>query len=354
MSIMRKQTQSLLRGGALALALVTFEPAVLFADEGGVSFWLPGLFGSLAAVPQPTPGWSLLTFTYYTNVSAGADVAAAREVQIGRFNPTLTTNLSANLHAQVGLQWVQPNYAFATPVLGGQLTMGIGGLFGRSSADLAGTLTTTLGPLVSVRSENVSSAVTGFGDLYPVAMLKWHNGVHNYMVYATGDIPVGAYDPNRLANLSIGHGAADGGGGYTYLDPKAGHEFTAVTGLTYNFKNVDTGYQNGIDWHLDWGASKYLSKQLFVGAVGYFYQQLTADSGQAPVLGEFKSRVIGIGPQLGYLFPVGDMQGYLNLKSYYEFAAENRPSGWNAWVTFVISPAEKPTPSATAKPMVYK
>jgi hypothetical protein len=25
--------------------------------------------------------------------------------------------------------------------------------------------------------------------------------------------------------------------------------------------------------------------------------------------------VIGIGPQLGFIFPVGDMQGYLNLKA---------------------------------------
>ena len=30
------------------------------ADEGGVSFWLPGQFGSLAAVPTE-PGWSLGT-----------------------------------------------------------------------------------------------------------------------------------------------------------------------------------------------------------------------------------------------------------------------------------------------------
>jgi hypothetical protein len=28
------------------------------ADEDGVSFWIPGFFGSLAAVPQQ-PGWSL-------------------------------------------------------------------------------------------------------------------------------------------------------------------------------------------------------------------------------------------------------------------------------------------------------
>jgi hypothetical protein len=43
--------------------------------------------------------------------------------------------------------------------------------------------------------------------------------------------------------------------------------------------------------------------------------------------------VIGIGPQVGYLFPVAGMQGYVNLKGYGEFDARNPPSGRNAWLT---------------------
>ena len=150
-----------------------------------------------------------------------------------------------------------------------------------------------------------------------------------------------------LANLGIGHGAIDGGVGYTYFNPQTGHEFSAVTGLTYNFKNTDTDYQNGIDWHLDWGASQFLSKQFFIGAVGYFYNQITADSGQAAFLGSNESRVIGVGPQIGFIFPVGDMQGYLNLKGYGEFDAANRPHGWNTWLTFAITPSgERPAPKS--------
>ena len=52
------------------------------------------------------------------------------------------------------------------------------------------------------------------------------------------------------------------------------------------------------------------------------------------------------------LFPVGNMQGYLNLKAYKEFDAENRADGWNVWLTFVLSPAaaaaeSKPSPIVT-------
>jgi hypothetical protein len=85
---------------------------------------------------------------------------------------------------------------------------------------------------------------------------------------------------------------------------------------------------------------------MLVGLVGYYYQQLTGDSGSGDTLGPFKSRVVGFGPQVGFIFPVGDLQGYLNLKIYKEFAAEHRPEGWNAWVTFAISP----TPPAAAPP----
>lgn len=39
------------------------------ADEGGVSFWLPGQYGSFAAVPGE-PGWSIGTVYYYTSVKS--------------------------------------------------------------------------------------------------------------------------------------------------------------------------------------------------------------------------------------------------------------------------------------------
>jgi hypothetical protein len=340
----------------IAIGIALLIPQTALADEGGVSFWLPGLYGSLAAVPQAAPGWSFYTFNYYDSVKAGAAVSAAREVEIGRFTPTVTANLTANLNARADLQWIQPNYVFANPVLGGQLMVSMGTLVGREEVNLAGTLTASVPPFTFMRSDSISSSVTGFGDVYPSATLRWHDGVNNFMIYGTGDIPVGAYDSTRLANLGIGHGAVDGGVGYTYLNPQAGHEFSAVAGFTYNLVNPSTNYQNGVDFHLDWGASKFLSKELFVGPVGYFYDQLSCDSGSGDRVGCFKSRVIGIGPQIGYLFPVGNMQGYLNLKAYGEFDQQNRPAGWNAWLTFSISPAAPPaaTPPPSRSPMIYK
>jgi Putative MetA-pathway of phenol degradation len=130
--------------------------------------------------------------------------------------------------------------------------------------------------------------------------------------------------------------------GYTYFDPTKGHEFSAVASFTYNFENDHTQYKNGVDFHLDWGASQFLSKQFLIGLVGYIYRQVSCDSGAGDRVGCFESRVFGVGPQIGYIIPLGEWQGYLNLKGYGEFGAENRPEGWNIWLTFAISPAAAP------------
>ena len=333
-------------GCAVATAALALCPAISRADESGISFWLPGQEGSLAAVPT-TPGWSIGAIYYHTSVNASGAAAAARESQVGRFSPTVNINLNLNLSGQADLLFIAPTYTFATPLFGGQASMTLAGVYGRSTASLAGTLTAAAGPIVITRQGFLEDALTSYGDLYPTFKLKWNNGVNNYMVYAAGDIPVGDYNPNRLANIGIGHGAIDIGGGYTYLNPVTGDEFSGVAGFTYNFKNPDTQYQSGIDFHFDWGVSHFLSKQVFVGFVGYAYQQITDDFGQPAVLGGFRSRVLGIGPQLGYIFPIGDNQAFLGVKGYGEFDAANRPSGWNTWLTFAISEAAPKTVTPT-------
>src|SRR4029077_19804167 len=101
------------------------------------------------------------------------------------------------------------------------------------------------------------------------------------------------------ANLGPTPWAVEWGRRYTYLDAKKGHEFSVVGGITYNLENDDTNYQNGVDSHIDWAASQFLNEQVHVGLVGYFYYQLTGDSGSGATLGDFKSRISAVGPQIG-------------------------------------------------------
>jgi len=350
--------QSGLVWGAIILAAVASVPEISLADEGGVSFWIPGLFGSLAATPQQ-PGWSLTNIDYYTNVSAGGAVALAKEFQIRNLPFNIQAQINANVHATAALNLVIPSYVFATPVLGGQLSLSALEAYGRATTSLSGTVSGTVtGPLGNMlpfgpRFDAINSSVSGFSDFIPLATLKWNSGVDNYMAYVTGDVPVGAYNSSRLANLGIGHGTFDAGAGYTYFNPQTGHEFSGVLGFTANLVNPSTQYQNGVDMHFDWGASQFLTKQWQVGLVGYAYKDIGCDSGSGDLVGCFQSQVLGVGPQIGYIFPIGGMQGYVNLKAYGEFDGSDRPTGWNAWLTLVISPPAA-APPATTRPIITK
>jgi hypothetical protein len=238
------------------------------ADENGVSFWVPGFFGSLAATPQQ-PGWSLASIYCHTDVSGSGNIAVSREITIGQFNPKLNANVNADVHGIADFGFVIPSYVFATPLFGGQVSASLLMAYGNNNASLNATTTGTLGPIPFAKPIALQQDTMGFYDLVPMFAERWNAGVNNYMAYLTGDIPVGRYSSSNLANIGIGHGALDGGLGYTYFDQKAGHEFSAVAGLTGNFENPSTNYTNGMDFHFDWAASQFLTKQLQVGVVGY-------------------------------------------------------------------------------------
>lgn len=250
----RSSWQHGLAGGAVAAALA-LAPHLVCADETGESFWTPGSFGSLAATPSQ-PGFSLTSTWYHNSTSAGSEVARARAIRIGRLEASVAESVSAISVSPEDLAMVTPSYTFATPVLGGQAAVALQAVYGRKRTTDDAVLTTPLlvGPfaITGSRFDTISDTVTGFGDLSPQFSLRWNAGVHNVMTYVTGNIPVGTYNRTRLSNIGIGHGALDGGGGYTYLNEQTGYEFSAVAGVTYNFINPQTQYQNGIDVHLDW------------------------------------------------------------------------------------------------------
>lgn len=296
------------------------------ADEGGVPFWLSGQYASIAAI-APTPGWTVTLLPYYYSGSADRSRTFPR-------GDTLVTGVDSH----VGLLNTQLAYAWDAKLFGGVPMIGLS--WGAGNNGTSANLLVSL-PSASPQAA-VSDSVNGGTDLYPIATLSWDNGNDNWMVYLTGDIPVGAYDAKRLSNIGIGHGAIDAGAGYTYLDQKTGHEFSAVAGLTYNLENPQTNYRNGIDSHLDWAASRFLSESWQVGIAGYVYYQLTNDSYptegvigrlRQQELGGFRSRAAAVGPELGYLFKMGKQTGYLNLRAYWEFWARNRVEGYALFAT---------------------
>ena len=228
--------------GMIGARLLASQRAV--ADESGVSFWLPGNYGSLAAVPLP-PGWSLSTTNYYTSVSAAKSV----DFQIGG-------GVVAGLNAHVDLEYSTVAYAFPTPVLGGEAVLSMSSIVANAN---------TFG----FRNLDGTGRRNDFGQPRAVGHRIWRPLSRRAATLEPGreqlyDLFDRRYSGRplqlqNLANIGIGHGVIDGGGGYTYFNPQTGHELSAVIGVTYNFMNPSTNYQNGIDGHLDWAASQFLS-----------------------------------------------------------------------------------------------
>lgn len=290
----------------------------IYADEGGVPFWMSGQYASMAAVPMTT-GWSLVALPYA--YSGNAD--KSKTFQHGK-------SLSAGVSTRESLVLIQLGYVGEEKILGAQPYIGLG--WGPGANTTTASLS-AVHPSIQLNRANTSDGIT---DIYPLASLTWNQGNNNFKTYLTGDIPVGTYNSTSLASIGIGHAAMDAGGGYTYLNNSTGSEFSAVLGATYNWINSQTNYKNGIDSHLDWSVSQFLSKNWQVGIAGYAYYQLTADSGSGDKVGAFKSRIAAIGPQIGYLFNIGTKQAYINLRAYKEFWAQNRVEGYATIATISI------------------
>lgn len=287
------------------------------ADEGGVSFWLPGQYASFAAIP-PEPGFSMPLVTYYYSGDAPGDqlIEKGRQILFG-------------VDARYFGQFIIPTYSPDMEFLGGRTALSFATLVANSdvSADAV------LGPISSSPSEDI----TGFGDLFPTAQLFWNGGLNNWMAYITGAIPVGDYDAERLTNIGLGHSAIDTGGAYTFFDPETGWEMSATLGVTYNFENSDTNYTNGESIHLDWGVSKFLTEAWQIGAVGFAYKQISDDEGAPDILDGFRSETYGIGPQFAYSGTMGGQVLYASLRAYHEFETENRTEGNAAFLTLSLS-----------------
>src|SRR5215470_2056099 len=123
-----------------ALAVLAFgalSPVIANADNGGIGFWLPGTMGSLSAVPGQ-PGMSY-TFQY---INLDAIAGGGKALQ-------LNAKVVAGLHARANVGVFLPTYTFATPVLGGQLTIGAATVPGNVAIGINATLTGPRGNTIS-------------------------------------------------------------------------------------------------------------------------------------------------------------------------------------------------------------
>jgi len=306
------------------------------AAEGGHGVYLLGLRGPGAGILPPEGVYFSDSFYYYSG-----------SAQASRGFPTEGGQIAAGLNAKVRLDLVSAAWTTPVQILGGNLAFSALLPIGGPSVNANATLASPLFPAgIAVAAHD---SVFTYGDPAFSATLGWHSGNFHWTTGVTTFVPVGDYRQGALANVANHRLAADVNGAITWLDPNIGLDLSAALGVTFNQENAATNYKTGNEFHFEWAAVQNLSKQFSIGVVGYYYKQITGDSGLGATLGAFKGEVTAVGGTIGYNFKIGNLPVATRLKIYREFDVTNRLEGTAGFVTLSMplyvatarSPAER-------------
>ena len=305
---------------AIAVFVMPSQPVI--AAEGGGGFYLLGQRGQGAAVLLTVEGVFFAMPTYFYS----GDVSGSQSLEVGG---------AATLGLDADVQVVMPTAMWMTPVdfLGGDL--GFSATFVYGNADLAANFAVSI-PEIGDTIFGDSDERWATGDPVASAFLGWHGENYAYALTSSVNIPAGDYDVGRLSNVAINYWALDVTAAGTWLFPDSQIELSGATGFTFNDENDDTEYETGTEFHLEAAAFYQFSQSFSAGLNGYYYKQLSGDSGEGAVLGNLKGEVAAIGPGLSGTFMVGPAPVSMRFSYYREFSAEKRLEGNVAWLTFSI------------------
>jgi len=293
------------------------------AAEGGASFYLLGSKNAQAGITPP-PGVYLQSDDYYYTGSASGSGA----FEIG----DVTVQSGFEVEADAYYKLLTPLVVTPLTVLGGNFGFGIAIPIGWRDVFAAGNL--SAGDVALRQTFRDSDAA--LGDPVASALIGWNRGNWHWNVGALVNIPIGKWEQGALANIGFNRWGLDLNAAVTWLDPQIGLDLSAAAGFTFHAENPDTDYQTGNEFHLEFAAIKSFTQQFSAGVVGYYYEQISGDSGGPPVLGAFKGRVAAIGPFVGYNFQIGETPVSTRLRWYHEFDAKNRLEGDAAFFTLVV------------------
>ncbi len=274
------------------------------ASEGGSSYYIPGAAGGIAMALPGKPGWT---------------VSNAIFVQSGNVDrAVLQGAVNAELELDVVLNFVGIGYTFERKVLGATYNVGAAVPFG--SVDLQATLTGPMGSPFNVEADTFNIGDLGVSPL----LMQWSFDNMHIELAETIFFPTGDYDVDEAANIGHNYWAFDTSGSFTWLNPEAGFEVSAQAGIMVNLENEDTDYKTGKEFHLDVSINRFLAKSFAIGLRGYYYRQITGDSGSGAVLGDFKGESYGFGP--GFFWQPNFAQGKLSIVGHWmrDITATNR------------------------------
>ncbi len=163
----------------------------------------------------------------------------------------------------------------------------------------------------------------GIGDLFGEGTLSWHPKQFDFAIGSGVWAPTGDSGAPPTTRIGAGYWTFMQTAGATwYIDEEKTWAVSALNRYEFNTEQRDTHVTPGQAYTLEWGVSKTLAKVVDLGAVGYYQQQVTTDSG-APA--SSRNRVAAVGPEVSVAFP--KQMFFVSLRYNYEFMAESRAQG---------------------------
>lgn len=290
--------------GLVMLSTVFGGAKVVKSAEGGSSHYLPGAAGDILIAQSPEPGLQAAITVWYQ----GGDVNTA----------VLQNQVGVSLDLDLTLAIPVLTYTFEKPILGGTYTVGIAAPFGYGSLDAQLT-----GPDGFLHDGNDDSFRLSDILITPF-QLNWNIKNFHFKFAEAIIAPTGAYDLDETINLGRNYWSFDTVGGMTWFNASTGTEVSIAPGIMFNTKNDDSDYTTGTEFHLDFTANQFLAETFSLGIKGYYYKQITGDSGSGAVLGDFKSEAFALGP--GFVWIPKSAGGALTVlaKWMHDFHAEKR------------------------------
>ena len=176
----------------------------------------------------------------------------------------------------------------------------------------------------------IDDSTFGVGDLF--GEVTWSKHIQQFDFSAACGLwaPTGNSSPGLTTRAGLGYWTVMFTAGVTwYPDPEKKWAISALNRYEINTEKEDTDYTPGQAYTLEWGVSRTLTPTLDVGLIGYYQQQVTSDSGNAPT--QQRDRVVGAGPEVAMVVPAWKLSW--SLRYAYEFMAESRLQGQTGALT---------------------
>lgn len=299
---------------AVGLLSPLVAPQRAYAGEGGIQVYVPAVYGSLRLALVPGKG------LYYLNLTAFARIKADILPSGGEVWSDLDMFLFFNTFT--------PLYVTGAKILGGTYFFSAG--FPLVYFDVSASIADENGE--SIQTDDLTSL--GFSDIYAIPFgLSWQNEQFHVFFYEGINIPVGKYELGNPHNIGLNHWAFDTNIGFTWMVPKSGFEIDLDVGYIFNTRNTATDYLSGQSFHLDYTLG-YGGELFAAGFSGYWYQQVTGDTGTGATLGSFKGMGVGIGASASYTFQVEPEPIVLTAEWITDLKTENRWKG--NWITLML------------------